>query len=373
MNGSARRMIRRGLALVVLTGTAALLAGCLFTMNHPQVTADGTVALFLSTDGVYMLFPETDVLHLLRDGEWVAVPGATLHGAGGLMDLSPDDAEALYVDVRPGEFLDPLRSTLYRVALGSDAVPEPILETEDAIMKAVWVEEDRILLLRFGDGEATLESLEPATGRTEELARGLLSFDVPPGRAEVLLLTVDRNGEPSIGSVVRWDLVTDRRETLAIVVLSEATVEAFAMMPGDVLWDVSPDGAWVALSLYDATVIEPTVEVEVPSLYLIDVEAGSAERIAGEGILPGFRPDGTGLVYLTATEDENPVAMLRDLLSGETAEIPQTEGVSSVCWLSPTILGLTFEADADRHRLVELDLTTGQTRELVGPVTEASD
>jgi len=370
---SARQLIRRGLGLLLLMGTAALLAGCLFTMNHPQVTADGTVALFLSTDGGYMLFPETDVLHLLRDGEWVAVPGATLHGAGGLMDLSPDDAEALYVDVRPGEFRDPLRSTLYRVALGPDAVPEPILETEDAIMKAVWVQEDRILLLRFGDGEATLQSLDPAAGRAEGLAGDLLSFEVLPGRAEVFLLAVDQNGEPSIGSVVRWDLVTDRRETLATVVLSEATVEAFVMMPGDVLWDVSPDGAWVALSLYDGTMIEPAVEVEVPSLYLVDTEFGEAERIALEALMPAFSPDGAALIYAVGAEDGLAVLMYRDLASGESMRVPGSEGLSTAFWLSPTTLGLTFESGEDHYRLVELDLTTEQTRELVGAVTEASD
>jgi hypothetical protein len=359
-------MRQRVLTLLLVIATTGL-SGCLFSVNHPQVTDDGAMVVFLERGGGYTLFSEGGALHILRDGEWTAVPGATLSGAGGLFDLSPDGTEALYVDVLAEDLLEQPKSALYRVGLQPDAVPEAIWETENAIAKAVWAEAGRILLLEFGDGDlATLHVLDPATGVAERSAGDLLSFEVLPQRGELIALVVDEGDGSPQGAVVRWSLETDVRETLASFALNEASLDSFIMLPHQLFWGVSPDGAWVALSLYDSTLIEPEVEAEAPSLYLIDVAEGEAQRIAAEGLMPTFNPDGTGLVYAAVGEEESPVLMWRNLQSGRTIEIPGTAGVSTAFWLSPTRLGMTFEAGDDRYRLLEFDLITEQTRELIG-------
>ena len=371
MDGSPADVLRFGImkrrAVILLMFSTLLLTGCLFTVNHPRLAADGTMALFLESEGGYTLFSETGVLHLLRDGEWIAVPAATLGGAGGLLDLSPDGAEALYVDVRSEEFLDAMTSTLYRVALRPEAVPEPIWETESAIAKAVWAEEEWILLLLFGEEDlATLRALNLATGETERLAGDLLSFAVLPERDELILVAADEGGRLSLGFVVRWDAETDLRDTLAEFVLSEETFEAFFMLPHEFFWDVAPDGSWVALCLYDGTLIEPAIDSEIPSLYLIDVDGGGVQRIAADALLPAFSPDGTGLIYAVEAEGGAGILMWRDLPSERTIAIPGSEGVSTAFWLSPTRLGMTFEAGEDRYRLLELDVITEQIDVLFG-------
>ena len=45
--------------------------------------------------------------------------------------------------------------------------------------------------------------------------------------------------------------------------------------------------------------------------------------------------------------------------------MPGSEGVSTAFWLSPGRLGMTFEARDDFARLVQLDLASGEKRELV--------
>jgi len=359
-------MIRYVLSFLLLVAVV-LLSGCLFTVNHPIVAPDGTIALFLEQDGGYMLFPETGVLHLFRGGEWVPVPAAALPGSGGLVSLSPDGSELLYVAIQSGEFLDPLESTLYRVALRPDAVPEVVLETENVIVKADWVEDGRILILQSGEEDlATLELLDPVTGEMERLCGGLLTFEISERQGRLILIGIEDEGGLSVGFVESWDPVTDRREDLAAFLLSENTSESFAMLPHDFLWDVSPDGRWLALVLYEGTMLEPTVEYDLPSLYLIDTEFDEAERIAVDALMPCFSPDGDGLIYLQEGEGDTSVVMWRDLQADACVPITDGEGVSTAFWLSPGRLGMTFEVDDDRVRLVELDLASGETRELIG-------
>jgi len=358
-------MARRVAVLAALC-SALVLSGCLFTMNHPRQTAEGTLVVFLELDRGYALSSEGGVLHLVRDGEKVAVPGAAIGEAGGLLDLSPDEGEALYVDIGSGGLFEPIRSTVYRVALRADAAPELVWESGEGIARALWVDEDRILLLRFGDEDlGTLEALDLVGGGSERLAGDLLSFAALPGRDELILIVGDLHVDPPLGAVVRWEAGSDSRTTLVSFVLSAATLESFRLLPHDLLWDVAADGSWIALCMYDGTLVDPAVGSEVPSLYLIDVEGEAARRIAVEGLMPAFSPDGAGLVYLTGTQDELPVAMWRDLHSERTAPIPGTEGASTVFWLSATTLGLTFEAGEDRYRLVELDPATAELRDLI--------
>jgi len=366
-------MTRRALVLLMLVTMIFLLAGCLFTLNDPLVAPDGMLAVFLDAEGAYSLFPESATLHLYRGDKWISVPDATIEEAGGLVGLSPDGAEALYVDVGTdvdsgdwGELFTPFVSTLYRCALQPDAAPEAVLQTASAIAKAEWTRWDRILLLLFGETElGSLHALDPTTDRVTLVAEDLLSFAALPGTDELLLLAGRPEAELPLGGVVRWDPETGARRALATFALSEGTIESFAALPHRLFWDVSPDGRWIALGLYDATFVTPAVETELPALYLVDLETGEAERLASEALMPAFAPDGSGLIYAVEAAGGDAVLMWRAFTAETPVEVPGSEGVSTVFWLSPTTLGMTFEVDEDRFRMVELDVETEEIHVLI--------
>jgi hypothetical protein len=361
----------KGIALLV---PLVLLPGCLLTVNHPRLAADGSLVFFLEEDGSYALFPETGVLHLLQDDELAAIPRATLGGAGGLLDLSPDGTEALYVDIRTGEPLASITSTLYRIALQPEAVPTAVWETTNAIARAVWVKDEWVFFLQFGEGAlGTLLALDLRTGEIDRLAGDLLSFAALPDEEQLLLIAADEGTRTPLGTVIRFDPLTGRRETLAAFVLNDETVEFFATLPHDLLWDATRDGTWVALCLHDATFVDPPVESEIPDLYLIDTVTATAQRIASEALMPAFRPDGSGLVYAVEGKEGAGELIWHDLQSEYTTAIPGTTGLSTASWLSDARLVLTFEAGEDRYRLVDLDPTTKTFRALLHAPTDTGE
>ena len=366
--------MKRCMLIPLLLVSLLLLSGCLFTVNHPQLALDGTVAVFLEDDGSYTLFPETGLLHLLRGEEWIPVDGATLAGTGGLLDLSPDGTEGLYVDTTSEGFLEGTTSTVYRVPLRPEAAPKLIWETDETIVRAAWADDETILFFTFGDEGllGALRALDPVAGRLEQLAVDLLSFAVCPDRDELVLLVADQNESPSIGTALLWNPADDVRTILASFALNDLTLESYGMLPHSFLWDISPDGAWLALCLYDSTLIEPMANPDVPSLYLIDVEGGEAERIAEGALMPAFSPDGTGLIYAAQADDETAILMWRDVLTEGAEPIEGSKGISTAFWLSPTQLGMTFEGAEERYRLVMLDLIAEEFTELVGD-HDASD
>ncbi len=356
-------MKRRMIALLMLVLVLPL-SGCLFTINHPVTGSDGTMAVFLDKAGTYTLSGESGVLHLFRDGNWAPIPAATLSQTGGVLDDSPDGSEFLYVDIESGELFGPMNSTLYRVKADFEAIPEAVFETDRGIAKAVWTDEGVYLLL-FGEEDlGVLELLNPETGELEWLCGGLLSFEISIQGGTIDLMGVDQDGDLIAGFVERWNPLTNRRPEQAIFILSENTIEAFLTLPHDFLWDVSPDGRWLALTLYDPTMMEPVSEKEEPDLYLIDTESETSERISVQGMMPAFSPDGNMLVFLTFKDGTTPIVMQHDLLSGETNEVVGSEGVSTLFWFAQNQLGLTFEFD-DYTRLVEINLVNGELLELI--------
>lgn len=355
-------MKRRVLALLLVLVLS--LSGCFFTVNHPVIGPDGTMAVFLDEAGAYALSVESGTLHLLRDGAWVPIPAATVSETGGVLDVSPDGSEFLYVDIQSVDLFGPITSTLYRVQANPEAIPEALLETDSSIAKAVWTDEGIYLLCVGEEDLGVLEVLDPETRELEWLHGYVLSFRFSPENKTIDLMGVDQDGDLIAGFVERWDRLTNRRPEQAIFILSDATIEAFLTLPHDFLWDVSPDGRWLALALYDPTMMEPVSEKEEPDLYLIDTESDTSERISVQGMMPAFSPDGTTLVFLTIKDGVNAIAMQRDLSSGETSEIVGTEGVSTLFWIAENRLGLTFESD-DYTRLAEINLVNGEVSELI--------
>lgn len=323
------------------------------------------MAVFLDEEGAYAPSVESSVLHLLRNSDWVPIPAATVSDAGGVLDVSPDGSEFLYVDIQSVDLFGPMTSTLYRVQADPEAIPEAVFETDSSIVKAVWTDEG-IYLLRVGEEDlGTLELLDPETGELTWLHGDLLSFSIPSETGTVDLMSVDQDGDLIAGFVERWDRLTNRRPEQAIFILSEATIESFLTLPHDFLYDVSPNGRWLAIALYDPAMMEPIAEQDVPDLYLVDTEYETSERISVGGVMPAFSPNGKSLVYMTFKDGLTATVMLRDLESGTTSEIFGSEGASTLFWIADGRLGLTFELDDDYTRLVEINLASGEATDLI--------
>jgi len=343
------------------------LAGCLFTVNHPLFAPDGTMAVFLMEGNGYTLFPEEAVLHLLRDNEWMAIPAATVAEAGGLLDISPDGTQLLYVEIESGEWFEPVQSTLYRVDMTADAIPEVLLQSEEIIARAEWMTNDAILVLRFGEEElGALEALDPETGQLESVFDDVLSFSVDPSTQTVFLLGVEQERDLAIGHFGRWDPVLDDGDELGSFIVSEGTAESFMTLPHDFFWDVSPDGRWLALALYDTAMLSPSAETDLPAIYLIDTEFGEADRIAVEGLIPTFSPDGSLLTYLGTDDGLSSHVVACDLTTAETYTISGTENAQTFFWIDAGRLGVTFEGEDDLARLVVIDPELGTAVELLG-------
>ena len=355
-------MKTRALLLVL----SLFLTGCLFSVNHPLLGPDGTVALFLDGQGNYSLAVEQGTLHLLRGGEFIRIPAATVSAPAEVLDWSPDGKQILFVQHEIGEWLEPTASTLSRVDAHSGGVPEAILQSETVIKAAAYTHDGRIAVLRFGEGHGgTLELLDPDTGGVQEIFDDVLAFRLDPARTEMVAVHLNDEGPVPIGHVARWWLEEDDADTLAVFVLGEQMLETFYVLSDTVLFDVDASGRWVALVVFEQAMIDPPIEEEVPALYLVDTATESAQRLAEIGFLPGFSPDGRRLAYVTSDDGDLSGVAVYDLETLESVGVPGSVGASTCFWMGEDRLGLTFETGDDLYRLVAVNIDTGEIVKLI--------
>jgi hypothetical protein len=362
-------MKARGLWLLL---PLLLLTGCLLSINHPLVGPDGTVAFFLSEDGRFALFPKAGTLHLLRNGELVAVPGATISETSCVLDWCPDGAEILFVQVAVDEESEETVWTLHRVGASPDAVPVAVLESEEPIRDAAFTLDGRIAILRYGAEDAgDLELLDPDTGVPEPVFDDVLGFRLDRTRASLIVFHLVDEGPVPMGRIVRWRFgVDDRRlgvddpQTLAVFTVGEQTLSDYNRITDVLLWDADPYGRWIALALYDQGLIDPPVENEFLTLFLIDTVEENAKRISPIARAPSFSTDGSRLAYIATDDGENGYAVVYDLELSQSELVPGGAGATTCFWMGPDELGLAFESDDDTHRLVTVRLDTGEVRTL---------
>jgi len=354
-------MKARGLLLLCL-----FLTGCLFTINQPLVGPDGTAAFFLDENGRYNVFSEGGTLHLLKGGELIAVPAATVPELGGVADWAPDGCELLYISTRLESFLQTSSSTLARIAARSDAEPEVVLQSEAIIKDAAFTLDGRVAVLRFAEEPlGTLDLYDPTCDAFERVFDDVLAFRLDPSRTSVVALHVDLEGPVPIGRLARWRLGEQDPEILADFVLGEQMLEIAHVLSDKILLDIDPTGQWAAISLFDQVFIDPQAEEEVPALYLVDTWKRRVERLAEIGFIPVFSPDGTHLAYITSDDGNLGVAIVRNLETEWSVRVPGSEGASTCFWLSNEELGLSFGSEDDTQRISVVNLANGERTDLV--------
>ncbi|MFC2108124.1 hypothetical protein ACFLS5_01530 [Candidatus Bipolaricaulota bacterium] len=341
------------------------LSGCLFSTNHPLVGPDGTAAVFLSEAGEYSLYLEQGTIHLLRDGELVPLPLTAVAGPGGVPDWTPDGLEFLYVQYEMSEWLEPLSSTLYRVAPEPEATPVVVYTSELSIRDAAFRADGQIVVLEHGDDTAgTLSILDPETGELKEVSDAVLGFRQDANRETLYLLSVDEEAVVPIGVVGPWEPANNSSEPLAVFVLSGGMLDGFYMLDDEFFWDIDPQGHGVALTLYDNVMVSPLVDEEIPSLFFVE-NGERVTKIAEIGYMPTFSPDGRYLAYMGTNDGQTGQAKVFEPRTLETYPIPGSQGASTCFWMGEDRLGLTFELDDDVYRLAAFDFSLGRIVELI--------
>ncbi|MGB2982394.1 MAG: hypothetical protein WBC63_00865, partial [Candidatus Bipolaricaulia bacterium] len=202
-------------------------------------------------------------------------------------------------------------------------------------------------------------------GEPQEIFDDVLAFRLDPTRTEMVALHLNDEGPVPIGRVARWRLEEDDSDTLAVFGLGEQMLETYCVFSDAILFDVDITGRWVAFAVFDQVMIDPLIEEETPTLYLVDTVTESAQRIAEIGFLPSFSPDGRKLAYMTSDDGDTGHAALFDLETQESAPVPASLGASTCFWLSNSLLGLTYELEDDAYWLVTVDINTGESAVLV--------
>ena len=374
--------LRIGLFLLVLflTGCGPLL------IDYPAVGPDGTVAVFLIQDEerepLYTLIGGT-TLTLIRDGVPILSKDVVSSAAGAVqLAWAPTGDELVYIEEKTDDEATLISSTLYLTDIQSESSPVPLMVCE--------VQSEGLPLLcqpAFTPaGDITYLRLEPV----DELPVGhLVCYDHSADVHETLLenvlsylpatesrpLTVVQAAEENdfdIARVFTYDPASGEEKELASFVLTEDMLGFFYLFPPAFLWDVSPSGEWVAVSLPNPSLLTPELLTEDFSVYLIEPEENDGFRLTHNGLSPAFSPDEMYLAYIGPDEDEEPAVILYNLETEARAILSGTENTNLLFWINPTTLGLAVEFETDDwiafigvHQLLAYNVETGELTPLL--------
>ncbi len=352
------RFMKRALQVFFVGVSVALIAGCLFDMNLPVVDSEGGVFVFLSEDGSYASFSEGGSLYRWLDGHWTPFPQVSVENAGAVMAVSPNGEELLYVEVLSESPFDPPLTRIYHLSTvcPASAAPRLVTETRQLLARAAWSPWGVLVLTLDAEGEGRIGRLDLASGEIETLRTGVLSFIV---RDDILIFSVEVFGDLGIGRIDRWDPERGPFEHLASVAVGRDTAMIFRSLPHSVLWDATEDGLGMALAIYSASVLSPDLQDSSPSLYLLDLEAVSAQQVAVTGLMPAFSPDGTRLALLEGADEEALHVVVVSWKDGDRQTLEGTEGVQTLHWVGPDRLWVVREDENQQVFLLEVEVSPG--------------
>lgn len=347
--------------LFLLAALLTALTGCGLPFNHPAVGPDGTIALFLDEEGAYNLLPLGATLALVEDGTLTRLEGVTTAGDAGALAWSPDGKGLVFLETESGSWGQPISWTLWLTGIETGSQPVALLHSEEAIINPAFTPEGDITYLRV-DEEATghLMRYSRETDAHTQLLEDVLSYRPARSGSTLTIIRGDDEGDLRAAHVATYDPSTGRIEEIASFFLGGEMEETYLLFPACFLWDIDSSGRWLALALFDQVLIAPEVEVDGPSLYLIDVEQEMAERLTTRGVAPTFSPDGTLLAYIGSVEEDTNAAFLYDLETWITSRVPESDGASTLFWIDQETLGLALDSEDETYRLVAYFLGTGE-------------
>ena len=353
--------------MLVLVGL--LLSGCGFIFNQPLVGPDGTTALFIGDDGTYSMLPEGDChLVLLRDGKLVHLDNVASNGDSGVLDWSSDGSEVLFIDTEQDEYGQPIAWNVRLSGVQSDSQPVTLFRTEEIILAPTFTSSGNITYLSLKD-DADLSQLM-LYDRTEEthtvLQNDVISYRRLNWDGMLVIISQTAEGSLKLAHISFYDLETGKKEEVASFFLAQGMEDTLFLLPASFLWDIAPEGNYVAMSIYDQALITPQMDDndEEPALYLIDANEMSAYKVADFGVIPAFSPDGSVLSYV-GSKGDIPVVYLYDIETQETRNLDSTTGVVTLFWIDDQTLGFTIEIGDENYKLMKVSVPTGEVTPLI--------
>lgn len=344
-------------ARIFLLLALVFLAGCGFPFNQPAVGPGGTIAFFLDETGAYDLLPEGGTLVLLDKGWLTRLEGVTTSSDCGAIAWSRDGEELLFIETEPGAWGEPDAWNLRLTGVQTNSEAVTLLASEEPILTPAFTPEGNITYLRLdeeGYGHLVLYD------RSEEVSYPLLS-DVlsyrPASGSNLTVIQATDEGSLRLAHVLTYEPNSGEMNEIASFYLSQEMGETISILPALFLWDVDPSGQHLALSLYDQVLITPEVEIDGPSLYLLDTVEETGERIATTGVVPSFSPDGSLLAYIGSENGEDQAAYLFDRQTSKTTRIQGSNAISTLFWIDQETLGLILEYE-EGYDLLACDLST---------------
>lgn len=333
-----KRATTVGLALCAL-----FLSGCVWSVNVALEGPDGLVAVVLSPEGGYDVFPEGGTIWVL-DQEGYPVGDPFVLGEGQharVCDWSPDGSFLLVVLTDVDEDGFPIRWRVVELPVTGD--PHEVLVSEDLILSPRYLSADILVYLKAGDEQVSLCSLAIATGAEEVLHEDALAF-LSVGEGAYVL------GEDGTFRTLAGEELPIRLEC------PEESCQPSFLFFSELVLAMDGTGRYLAIVLgEEPALVNPKVE-RMPTLYLVDLFEESAERIATPALSPTFSPDGGKIAFVGQALDR-PVQeiFLFDLATGAYEAIPGSEAAVWVRWGKHGLLAAMGE---DPYRLVRW---TGET------------
>ncbi len=344
-----------------LLATLLVLTGCGLPFNRPAVGPDGTIALFLDEAGAYNLLPFEATLALFHNGTLTRLEAVTTIGDAGALAWSPEGKELVYLETESGSWGEAISWTLWLTGVEATSLPESLLYSEEAILDPAFTPEGDITYLRVDEeGTGRLMRYNREQKIHTVLLENVLSYRPTTSGIPFTVIRATNEGSLRLAHVETVDPGTGKTVEIASFLLSGEMEETLLLFPAFLLWDVDPSGQWLALALYDQVLIAPEVEAEGPSLYLIDIEWESGERLTPRGVAPAFSPDGTHLAYIGSVEEDKNIAHLTNLETWTTSRIPESDGASTLFWIDQETLGLALETEDETYQLTTYRLSTGE-------------
>jgi len=336
-----------------------VLTGCGLPFNRPAVGPDGSIALFLDETGAYNLLPFEATLAIFHNGALTRLEGVTTDGDTGALAWSPDGKELVYLETESGSWGEAISWTLWVTGVEPDSEPMRLLYSEEAILDPAFTPEGDITYLRVDEeGTGRLMRYDREQKIHTVLLENVLSYRPATSGTTFTVIRGTNEGSLRLAHVEIVDPGTGKTEEIASFLLSGEMEETLLLFPAFLLWDVDPSRQWLALALYDQVLVAPEVEAEGPSLYLIDIEWESGERLTPRGVAPAFSPDGMHLAYIGSEEEDKNTAYLTNLEAWTTARISESDGASTLFWIDQETLGLALETEGETYRLMTYRLST---------------